>query len=209
LRRLVPSARRLLTLTGASLLGTVAAVAMFASPASAHPAELTGVAKCGEKPGTWEVKWTLENKFDDSATITEVTATPFGSTVKIVDPDNHVVEANGTREATQFITKENLGDGPLAATASVKLTFAKDGFELTVKGKVALEEKCLAETPPPPPAPAPPPPAPVPPPAPGAPPALPKTGDNTGIYAAVALVLAGLGAGLFLIARKRRFKFTA
>jgi LPXTG-motif cell wall-anchored protein len=35
------------------------------------------------------------------------------------------------------------------------------------------------------------------------------TGSNTGIMAGSAIVLVGAGAGLFMVARRRRVKFTA
>src|SRR5439155_26476287 len=115
------------------------------------------------------------------------------------------------------ITKADLDGGALEAAAVVTLVYDKDGFVNKVKAKVELSEKCLAtpSSPPPsssPPAPPPGPPAPppAPPAAPPAPPAaLPKTGDNTGLFIGAALLLAAIGTGLYLLARRRRIKFVA
>jgi LPXTG-motif cell wall-anchored protein len=192
----------------------VAGAAMFATPASAHTADLGASFKCDKETGEWVVTATLANQFSMPAKLSEVVVTGLP-----VEKNPKVVVSGDIKDGAGLKPKGEEGD-TLTGTArvdgtatgislSVKVTW-KDKKDQVKDGTLKFEGTCVKDVVQPPP---PPPPAPGPSPSPSATasaaPALPTTGSNTGLYAGGALVLGGAGAGLFLVARRRRIKFIA
>ena len=187
LRFFAPSYRRLMTLTGALLVG-VAAATVFAAPASAHPSSLDATPRCDQETQKWVITWTLRNEFTKSAVVSDVAFKPNGSSVSGDIANGKTLAAKGS--AGDSLTGTEVVSGS-ATGASLTLT-------LTFSGT------CVAPTPSPSPS--------APPPSPSrsaSVPALPTTGSSGGTYALGALVLVGAGTGLFLFARRRRMKFVA
>jgi LPXTG-motif cell wall-anchored protein len=215
----MPSTRRLTTLAGAVFVG-VAATALFASPASAHVAEVAGKADCAN--GTYTIHWTITDKFNDHD-VTMMNVKPAGlKTTKGELLEGLPVKRATSIQADQTLPGSTTGpvtlsfepkwddnwpDGP--KTYSGTVTLKKDGCKPQPECPPSAEAKGAHPTPTCPPSPAP---STKPTPAPSkssAPPALPVTGSQTGLYAGGAVVLLGAGAGLFMVARRRRLKFEA
>jgi LPXTG-motif cell wall-anchored protein len=217
----MPSARRLLTLGGVAFVG-LAATALFAAPASAHIAAVSGDSKCASD-GTYTIHWTIDNKYRQvDVKLTDVK--PAGTKLEGV-----TIKGGAVLEFDQTgIPGDTKGDVTLSFTA-----VWKDGWNDTGNphsGTVTLKGKCKPECPPsvdtkgghpkPPPS-CPPSESPSPsggtgggegsptPSKSNTSPSLPVTGAQTGLYAGGAMVLLGAGAGLFFVARRRRVKFEA
>jgi LPXTG-motif cell wall-anchored protein len=219
----MPSARRLITLGGAAFVG-LAATALFAAPASAHTVDINGTSDCASD-GTYTIHWTIDNKYRQvDVTLTKVDPKDSGLEGKTIKGGKSLdVDQTG-------IPGDTKGDVTLSFTA-----VWKDGWQDKSNphsGTVTLKGKCKPECPPsvgakggkggqPPSCP----PSESASPSPsggtgggeGSPtpsksntsPSLPVTGAQTGLYAGGAMVLLGAGAGLFLVARRRRIKFEA
>ncbi|MCW2643187.1 MAG: LPXTG-motif cell wall anchor domain [Dactylosporangium sp.] len=216
LRRFVPSTRRMSTLAGAAFVG-IAATAMFAAPASAWHANVHGTPTCDQETGTWTVTWSADNTSEGKpAKVSVDSYAPAGSHVNIAKPDiPKLADTDGVAVQT--------GIPANATTAMLKLRFQWYKDTGSDKGKI-LDDKTFEGTVG---IPATPcekkPPAsggggggttPTPTPTPTATkttaaPTLPVTGSQTGLYAGGAVVLLGAGAGLFMVARRRRVNFEA
>jgi LPXTG-motif cell wall-anchored protein len=208
LRRFMPSTRRMTTLAGAAFVG-IAATAMFAAPASAHAAIVSGTSDCAVD-GTYTIHWKIENKRFDrnegwALTLKDVSPAGLkGSDGKPLD-DNFTIPANGARTFDQ--TKVPGTDK--SATLSFKANWSDEWRDdSTYSGSVTLKGDCKppangggggGTTPTPTPTPT----------KTTAAPTLPVTGSQTGLYAGGAVVLLGAGAGLFMVARRRRVNFEA
>jgi LPXTG-motif cell wall-anchored protein len=205
LRRFMPSARRLLTLGGVAFVG-LAATALFAAPASAHIAAVSGDSKCASD-GTYTIHWTIDNKYRQvDVKLTDVK--PAGTKLEGV-----TIKGGAVLEFDQTgIPGDTKGDVTLSFTA-----VWKDGWHDTGNphsGTVTLKGKCKPSEESPSPSPSPsggtgggegsPTPSKS-----NTSPSLPVTGAQTGLYAGGAMVLLGAGAGLFFVARRRRVKFEA
>jgi LPXTG-motif cell wall-anchored protein len=217
----MPSARRLLTIGGAAFVG-LAATALFAAPASAHSAEISGTSECASD-GTYTIHWTINNKYRQ----VDVTLTDVKPAVPSLE--GTTIKGGKSLKVDQPGVKGEAGD-------EVTLSFVavwKDGWDKDHNphlGTVKLKGDCKPECPgtgpkgghPKPPASCPPSASPSasggtggggessPSPSTSATtPALPVTGAQTGLYAGGAMVLLGAGAGLFFVARRRRVKFEA
>jgi hypothetical protein len=210
----------LIALIAGVALGTAGALAL-ATPASAHHVTVTGTAECITDTGEWQITWTVTNSEDDiPGTVTGVVATPDTPVSDIVV--GATLPADGTLVGTQVVP---------GATSSASLTVAIEWTRPYKKirdrdtGTVPLDGTCAPPPPPPPSEPPPTEPPPTEPPPPSEPPAteppatespepgegggLPVTGASTGIVAGVALLLVAFGTAMFLIARRRRIRFTA
>jgi LPXTG-motif cell wall-anchored protein len=218
----MPSARRLTTLGGAAVVG-LATIALFAAPASAHLPNVTVDAKCGND-GTYTITWTVENTYPKSEnprhpeksamTLHDVKFAPktLSNDGKIAD-DVTVEGASGENKPGKVVGVVTVpGDSTFA-----KLSFLPtwgDGYTVDepIVGAKKLEGTCkpTESSPTPPtgggggggegsPTPS----------ASSSTPSLPVTGSQTGLYAGGAVVLLGAGAGLFVMARRRRVKFEA
>ena len=197
----VPSYRRLLTLTGALLLGLAAATAA-ALPASAHPSSLDASTRCDQETHKWVIKWTLTNAFTKSAVVGDAAFKPNGSAVSGDIANGKTIAAKGsagdTLTGTQVVNGSATG-----ASLTLKLTYA-DQVSYSKSKDITFSGTCVATTPSPSPS------SPTPSPSKSVSiPALPTTGSSGGAYALGALVLVGTGTGLFLFARRRRTKFVA
>jgi LPXTG-motif cell wall-anchored protein len=210
LRRFMPSTRRMTTLAGAAFVG-LAASAMLAAPASAHTAALSHDAVCDTETGKVKVTWTVSNDYPADATLRNVNASPALTTI-----------VNGATVTKQKNGKDGtLSESVLVAPGTkVSLGFTAtwpDGVRYVVPVKTVDTAGICKETPPPSPSESASP-SPSggtggggesPSPSRSAAPSLPVTGAQTGLYAGGAVVLLGAGAGLFLLARRRRIKFEA
>jgi hypothetical protein len=101
LRRILPSARRLLGLAGAAVLGTAAALTLTAAPASAHHTDITGTTTCDVQTGQWKIAWTLNNSEADKTAVISALRS---------DPEARFFMANGA-EATDTIDMPKRGAG--------------------------------------------------------------------------------------------------
>jgi LPXTG-motif cell wall-anchored protein len=199
------------TLAGAAFVG-LAASAMLAAPASAHTASLSHDAVCDTKYNMVKVTWTISNDYPAVATLSNVYASPTLSAI-----------VNGAT-----VPKKTDKDGVLSqsvlvgAGTKVSLGFTAtwpDGVTRTVGPQAVDTTGICKESPSPSPSesesPSPSPSGGTggggesPSPSRSAAPSLPVTGAQTGLYAGGAVVLLGAGAGLFLLARRRRIKFEA
>src|SRR3954451_16934978 len=111
----MPSARRLLTIGGATFVG-LAATALFAAPASAHSASGEAVA-CKTTTGSWLVSWKVSNDFNNPVTLTKLTAKP-GAINGI--GNNAKIGAKGTITGTQEVDKDGIKDAKLSYVAQWK-----------------------------------------------------------------------------------------
>jgi LPXTG-motif cell wall-anchored protein len=190
------------TLSGAAFVG-IAATAMFAAPASAHSSKPAFKAECDTATGKAKVTLTVDNDWNTEATISKVTTSlPLKKIVDNAKIPARVGEKNGTISETLLV---ELG-------ATVKLSYEADWADETHR---TTDEEYKAEvknckpptnggggggtTPTPTPTAS----------TPAAAPTLPVTGSQTGLYAGGAVVLLGAGAGLFMVARRRRLNFEA
>jgi LPXTG-motif cell wall-anchored protein len=147
LRRFMPSTRRLTTLAGAVFVG-VAATAMFAGPASAHTAAVTGKSEC-ETNGTYTIHWQIDNKYrGQDLTLTSVTPTGLKDSENVsLDGGTYTIPGGSVRNVDQKGVPGN-------TTGAVTLTFApkwKDGWDdpnKTYSGSVTLRGKCTPDCPP-------------------------------------------------------------
>jgi LPXTG-motif cell wall-anchored protein len=214
LRSLVPSARRLTTLVGAAFVG-LAATAMFASPASAHHVDVTGKSDCVD--GKWKVTWTVKDIYNTEATLDAVDVTPANAPIKSAAG---VVLGQGVKiqsgDANNFVGVQWVGATERSASLRVSAHWESDGTTWAMKRPyvVELEGDCKPTESTPSPKPTPtggtgggvgtPTPSKT-----SAAPTLPVTGAQTGILTGGAVALLGAGAGLFVMARRRRIKFEA
>lgn len=207
----MPSNRRLITRTGAAFVGA-AVTALLATPAMACTATLTGTPTCDTETGQVKVTWTITNDYSTKLTLKDVTSSP--TLTKIVND-------------AKVPKREDGKNGVLSETVSVEpgtvvsLGFTAkwpNGQSQTVPAKTVNTTGICKEVPPPTKSatPSAQPSAsggagggPVSPSTSAAAPALPVTGSQTGLYAGGAVVLLGAGAGLFVVARRRRVKFEA
>jgi LPXTG-motif cell wall-anchored protein len=205
-------ARRALALAAVAAAATAAVLAVSA-PASAHKSDIEGTFVCDQQSGDWVVTWTVRNDMRDvAATLKDVVVTPEGTTVSGI-AEGTALPAGGSVTGVQRVSGEET-----SASLSL-LTKWVNGRKFHAEGKVKFEGKCeKPEQPTPTPtatptAPASPPgeatPTPTATPAPGAGGGLPVTGSAVGGTVAAAAALLVLGLGLFLVARRRRIRFTA
>ncbi|MEV6926459.1 LPXTG cell wall anchor domain-containing protein [Dactylosporangium sp. NPDC051485] len=204
---------------------TVAAVGLstlFADAASAHNANPSGVADC--RDGKYVITWTVENDFGTKVTLSNIHITPDGG-----KHGDIVLGGKGSRDdepSKQTFTTEYTTDKATDLQLSVDglwqdaphKTWPEDGKPHTfVSGKVHLDGKCKADTPPTTPPPTTPP-ATTPPatrtptPAASSPaPGLPVTGsDTTWPMVGTGAALVASGAVLVVtLRRRRRVTFTA
>src|SRR5690348_11764616 len=209
----MPTARKLLKLSGAAVVGTAVAAVFAAGPAFAWSADASGSGDCSTQTGKVTVTWTLTNHEEHSAATYEVTDhSPSGSTIE-----------NGT------------GNLPKGGQATITQTGVASGTPATIMVHVVWKDRNghvqdqrdvpgqfggkTCEQPPPPPSPSPSPSkstggggggegTPTPSATPSTP-SLPVTGPNTAIYGGGAAVLLVAGGTLFLVARRRRIRFEA
>jgi len=204
-------------------VGTFAAAAaiglstLFAAPANAHTAGVSGKAVCVKATGTWTITWTLTNDHFATVTLSNVVLTPADADAKI--PTTIAGKGGKPKTAVTF-TSTAMGSAQ-SASLSFDAHWADDwpkGGVLPVPGAtVALEGPCVAPTPsspPPPPTEAVPspsaspsasrsvaPPAPTP----SATPGLPVTGSSTTLpMVGTGTALVAGGAVLVVALRRRR-----
>jgi hypothetical protein len=131
LRRFTLSTRQLITLAGAGLVG-LAAVALFASPASAHTAKLTHHVVCSADGATATVTWTITNDFTTDATLTKVDAAPV--LTKIIN-GAVVAKNNGTLVESVKVPAAGAASLSFTATWSDRFMFpASDTVKQTETG---------------------------------------------------------------------------
>jgi LPXTG-motif cell wall-anchored protein len=205
-----------------ALLG-LAGVVAIAGPASAHHATVTGETSCEalHADGSWTVAWTVTNSQDNiEGKLTSVELEPAGSTVtNIVEsatlPLSTQPQLTGTHVVPAAAAEAKL-------TVDVKWDYGNGNvrWDKHKSGSVQRPENCPTTPPTTTPPTTPPttvPPTTTPPTAPTTPvpgegggnPTLPKTGVPVGGIAGGAVALLAVGAGLFVLARRRRVKFTA
>jgi hypothetical protein len=199
LRRFLPS-RRFLSVTGAAVVGVAAALAL-AAPASAHNVGVTGTAACNKQTGEWDVTWTITNDWSTDAKITD-----FDTNHSVKDSDGKQIKEGSIvphkvgETDGKLVGFQHLPGDSTTAHLEVKVVWAegtKDEFKDESTDRFNLEGTCTKTSTPSASA--------TPTPTPG----LPVTGAQAGLYAGIAVVLVGLGAGLFMVARRRRTEFTA
>jgi LPXTG-motif cell wall-anchored protein len=208
LQRFTPSARRLLTFSGAAFTGIVAS-AMLAAPAMATHATVSGDSAC-EKNGTYTITWKVTSDYPDvELTITDVKVTPDTPLTPALE-GKKIKGEPGSVTVTQTVP----GDTTKAELSFHPVWGNKHKVD-RYSGTVRLKGKCKPEPTPSESSEAPPPGgggggggAPSTPPTPSKP-TLPVTGSQTAIYGGGAAVLLGAGAGLFFVARRRRIRFEA
>ncbi|HEU5107917.1 MAG TPA: LPXTG cell wall anchor domain-containing protein [Micromonosporaceae bacterium] len=208
--------RRALALSAVAAAATAAALAVSA-PASAHRTSVSGTAVCDTETGNWVVTWTVSNSEDHVAgSLTFAAVAPSSTRVTNI-AYGAVLPAGGS------ITGEQIAPGSeTSASLTVKAKWDNGKFEKYPQtGTVEFEGTCEEESEQPPtPTPTPtetssppaeetPVPSPSTTPVPGEGGGLPVTGAATGGIVAAAAALLALGVGLFLVARRRRIRFTA
>src|SRR5690348_12723220 len=188
------TARKLLKLSGAAVVGTAVA-AMFAAPAFAWTATLTpGTPKCTDS-GTVTVKWTVHNKENSEARVFVIDHQPDASSVD-VDNKGAKLPASGDLTITQTGVPSNTG-------GSLKIKVVWDGDHKIVYSSF---EGVKCEKPSPSPSPSKsvggggggegtPTPSST-----AVPPSLPVTGPNGAIYGGGAAALLVAGGTLFIVA---------
>jgi hypothetical protein len=221
----------LIALVSGVVIGTVGALAL-ATPAHAHLTTVSGTAVCLTDTGEWQITWTVTNSEDDiPGKVTGVEADPDTPVSEIVV--GAVLPADGALTGVQVVPGTTT-----SATLKVSAEWIRTGRDghprvitSTDTGHARFEGKCEAPPPespapesPAPESPAPESPAPESPapesPAPESPAApespepgegggLPVTGASTGVVAIVALLLVAFGGAMYVIARRRRIRFTA
>jgi hypothetical protein len=197
--------RRAFALAAGTAVATAAALAM-ASPASAHHSSVEGTYLCDEVTGEWVVTWTVGNSQPDlDATLKIVELEPAGTTLSEIVV-GATVPAGGRLTDVQLVPADQ---------TFAKLTVAAEWpngrkDKQPVSGKVKFEGVCEKPTTPPTPTPTATPTAtPTPPPGGEGGGDLPVTGAAVGGIVGAAAVLLAIGLGLFLVARRRRVRFTA
>ncbi|NJC81647.1 hypothetical protein HC030_03585 [Planosporangium mesophilum] len=199
------------TLAGAAFVGAAATV-MFAAPASATTATVTGEADCGDN-GEYTISWTITSDYPSvELTISDVKVTPNGP----LSEDLNGKKIKGL-PASVTVTQAVAGT-TTKAELSFHPTWGNGHIVDRYSGSVTMDGQCKATeqggpAPEQPPAQQPPaqeqPPAQQPPAKAAPAPALPVTGAQAGLYAGGAAVLVAAGAGLFVVARRRRVTFEA
>jgi hypothetical protein len=201
------TARKLLKLSGAAVVGTAVA-AMFAAPAFAWSATLTPDAKCADN-GTVTVKWTVHNNEDNWDAHFWVTGhTPADSTVSV---DKKGADLPGGEDVTFTQTGVPSETG---GSVTVLVVWPKHGDKRGDHRTVTVSFeglKCEKPSPSPSksvggggggegtPTPS----------TTAVPPSLPVTGPNAAIYGGGAAALLVAGGTLFIVARRRRIRFEA
>jgi hypothetical protein len=198
--------RRVVAIAAGALIG-VAGAAAVAAPAAAHHPAISGQAGCIDAEGNWTVTWTLGNSENDiTAEVAEVRP---DEAVSNIQPGATVPKSG---EGT-LTGEQTLGKDDEQAVLWVKLRWWRDGraIEEGARAKVDQPEACPAPNPSPsePDKPGEPEPEPSESENPGGGGGLPVTGVPAGGLAAGAGLVLALGAVLFLLARRRRVKFTA
>src|SRR5689334_10687017 len=199
------TARKLLKLSGAAVVGTAVA-ALFAAPAFAWSATLTPAAKCADN-GTVTVTWTVHNKENNWDAHFFVTGhTPAGSTVDVDQkgadlPSGHDVTFTQTGvpsetggSVTIFVVWPRHGDKP-GDHKTVKAAF--EGMKCEAPSPSPSKSTGGGEEGTPTPS------------STAVPPSLPVTGPNGAIYGGGAAALLVAGGTLFIVARRRRIRFEA
>ena len=190
---------------GAAVVG-VAATAAFATPALAWHVVVSGTSACEKSTGQWLVAWTVENPESSTGTFTQVTTTPSAPIA------GDAIRVNGTVASHHSVTGTQHFDAVVtSANLTVKVEWPQDRDQPAFSRTVTFSGVCVKETTPPttevPPV--------VPPVVPreatpsASPAPLPVTGTKVGLYGGASLLLLGAGGALFLVARRRRIKFTA
>lgn len=206
----MPTARKLLKLSGAAVVGTAVAAVFAAGPAFAWSADASSTGDCTQT-GTVTVTWTLTNHEEHSPATYEVTDhSPSGSKIE-----------NGTGDLPKggqaTITQTGVASETPASIMVHVVWKDRNGHVLDQKdvpGEFA-GKKCEKPSPSPSPSPSKstggggggegtPTPSTTP-----STPTLPVTGPNTAIYGGGAAALLVAGATLFLVARRRRIRFEA
>lgn len=209
----MPTARKLLKLSGAAVVGTALAAVFAAGPAFAWSADVTLKPPVCEDNGTVTLTWKLHNNERHAPATYEVTGhTPSGTTLSSSS-------GNIPADSTVDIVQQGVASGT-AATIAIHVVWSdRHGNVLDQKDVSGEFGGKTCEQPPPPPSPSPsvspstggngggegtPTPSTTP-----APPSLPVTGPNTAIYGGGAAALLVAGGTLFLVARRRRIRFEA
>jgi LPXTG-motif cell wall-anchored protein len=201
--------RRAFALAASATVMTAAALTM-ALPASAHRSAVEGKADCDEATGNFVVTWTVSNlQRDKVATLKKVRLLPEGTTVTNI-VEGATLAGGGELTGVQVVSADARG-----AALAVSVEWS-NGKKHDAIGKVEFKDKCEKPTPTPTPtATETPAPTPTATPTATAPPGgggggdLPVTGAAVGGIVGAAAVLLAIGAGLFLLARRRRINFTA
>jgi LPXTG-motif cell wall-anchored protein len=208
------TARKLLKLSGAAVVGTAVA-ALFAAPAFAWSGDVSPSAACTDE-GNVTITWTLTNhEADFKADYEVVDHEPGVSVIKAED-----IKGELPKGGTATITQTGVPSESVARIV-VHLVW-KDSYgnvkdEADVKGKFE-GQKCEKPSPSPSASPSASPSVsptngggegtPTPSTTPSTP-TLPVTGPNTAIYGGGAAALLVAGGTLFLVARRRRIRFEA
>ena len=189
-------ARRLFALSGAAIVGVTAALTFSAAANADVPPPpkptVSGTAECVS--GEFNLTWTVTNFNEGIATLSNVqpsgiTGITNGTTIPASTPGGHSIVTGtqklpGTTKSASLSVTVNWPDDEISAEASFRIDLS--------------ENKCEAPAP-----------SPTPSATPSSAPPLPVTGAKTGAYAGAALALLASGAGLFLVARRRRTNFEA
>jgi hypothetical protein len=215
--------RRALVLAAGAAVAMAAALSVGA-PASAHHSTVTGTCAQGTDGG-WVVTWTVSNSEKDiPATLKTVRWKPEGTTLTTIQV-GATVPAGGQLTGVQTVPA-----GQRWAQLTVSSEWVRNGKPVgehngkPKSGKVWFDKDKCAPAPSPsaspsvspsatptatPPATSPATPTPSGTPAPGGGGGLPVTGTAVGGIVGAAAVLLAAGAVLFLVARRRRVRFTA
>jgi len=132
--------RRGIAVVAGATLGLIA-VGLFAAPASAHDAAISGKANCDTSTGQYIVRWTVTNDFRDNATRGRVNALPEGTSVDL------------DREIPGYSTIEGIQRVPGNATdAGLQIDMVRwdDGYEQRggLEQRIRLPGNCSTPKPP-------------------------------------------------------------
>jgi hypothetical protein len=119
LRRFARLPRRILAISAATFIGALGAVAIAATPASAHTSSLTSTVECVEgKANTVKVTWTVTNNFANKASLSEVKLNGDSAVVGDIKDGVELANVGSTVVGSQeFSTTKN------APTLKVKVSW--------------------------------------------------------------------------------------
>jgi hypothetical protein len=135
--------RRLAAATAAVGLSTAGLIG-FAGVASAHANLIHGAADC-QSDGTYTVSWVVENDYNLSDDVTQVSSTGGGTLSGL--PTTIAASPPHQPYKTATVTQTGVPGTATAASVTVKGTW-KDGFSRTDTGQVSMNGRCAAVAPP-------------------------------------------------------------
>lgn len=150
MNRLKSPLRRALAIAAGATIGLVGAVALAATPASAHYTAPTGSAYCDTATGEWEITWSVRSEWHFKATkfrLKDVEHTPAGTTLEGIAKtpfrDGYPYSVN-----SEIIGTQRVPGSTTEATLKVKGAW-NDGYAENKfrEGTIELGGDCAVDTP--------------------------------------------------------------